>query len=104
MGTLEEYGVERWLREAMILAIWEGPPHRQILDGLEAMERKGAHRLLFEHLAAGADGTEMGTMVERVESHLTLPPEEKEAHAEVLFRDLAVFASRSLHRKRTGAA
>lgn len=103
MGTLEEYGVERWLREAMILAIWEGPPHRQILDGLEAMERKGAHRLLFEHLAAGADAREMGVLVERVESHLTLPAEEKEGNAEGLFRDLAVFAARALHRKRAAA-
>jgi hypothetical protein len=39
MGVLAEYGVERWLREAMILPIWEGTPHRQILDGLEAMQR-----------------------------------------------------------------
>ena len=51
MGTLAEFGIERHLREAMIADIWEGPPHRQILDGLEAMERKGAHRLLFDHLA-----------------------------------------------------
>jgi hypothetical protein len=54
LGTLEEYHVERWLREAMILAIWEGTSHRQILDGLEVMERRRAHRLLFQHLAATA--------------------------------------------------
>jgi acyl-CoA dehydrogenase len=30
LGTLAEYGAERWLREAMILAIWEGTSHRQI--------------------------------------------------------------------------
>src|SRR5262249_38511833 len=30
LGTLQEYRAERWLREAMILAIWEGPAHRQI--------------------------------------------------------------------------
>ncbi|MFO3795714.1 MAG: acyl-CoA dehydrogenase family protein, partial [Anaerolineales bacterium] len=50
IGTLAEYGAERWLREAMILPIWEGTPHRQILDGLEVMERKKAHHLLFRHL------------------------------------------------------
>ncbi|HLM80105.1 MAG TPA: acyl-CoA dehydrogenase family protein [Terriglobales bacterium] len=33
VGTLQEYCVERWLREAMILAIWEGTSHRQMLDG-----------------------------------------------------------------------
>ncbi len=99
MGTLAEFGVERWLREAMILAIWEGPPHRQILDGIEAMERKGAHRLLFEHLAPGADAHELGEMVRRVESHLTLPTDQREAHSESIFRDLAQFAGKAIHRK-----
>ena len=99
MGTLAEFGVERWLREAMILAIWEGPPHRQILDGIEAMERKGAHRLLFEHLAPGADAHELGEMVRRVEAHLTLPPDEREARAEHIFRDLAQFAGSALAKK-----
>ncbi|MCC6794193.1 MAG: acyl-CoA dehydrogenase family protein [Candidatus Hydrogenedentes bacterium] len=99
MGTLAEYGVERWLREAMILAIWEGPPHRQILDGIEAMERKGAHRLLFEHLAPGAEGRELGEMVRRVESHLTLPTDQREAHSEPIFRDLARFAGKALAQK-----
>jgi hypothetical protein len=100
MGTLAEFGVERWLREAMILAIWEGPPHRQILDGIEAMERKGAHRLLFEHLAPGADAHALGDMVRRVEAHLTLPPDEREARAEFIFRDLAHFAGSALVTKR----
>ena len=99
MGTLAEFGVERWLREAMILAIWEGPPHRQILDGIEAMERKGAHRLLFEHLAAGASAEDLGDMVRRVEAQLTLPQEEREASSEMLFRDLAQFAGHALLRK-----
>ena len=39
LGVLAEYGIERWLREAMILAIWEGTSHRQILDGMEVIER-----------------------------------------------------------------
>ncbi len=47
LGVLAEYAAERWLREAMILAIWEGTSHRQILDGLEVMERKRAHQMLF---------------------------------------------------------
>jgi len=99
MGTLAEFGVERWLREAMILAIWEGPPHRQILDGIEAMERKGAHRLLFEHLAPGADAHELWEVVRRVEAHLTLPADEREAGAEPVFRDLAQFAGKALAAK-----
>jgi acyl-CoA dehydrogenase len=50
LGTLAEYPVERSLREAMILAIREGTSHRQILDGLEVMQRKQVHRALLEWL------------------------------------------------------
>jgi alkylation response protein AidB-like acyl-CoA dehydrogenase len=48
LGVLAEYPAERWLREAMILPIWEGTPHRQMLDGLEVMERKQAHEMCFD--------------------------------------------------------
>jgi len=90
LGALAEFGVERWLREAMILAIWEGTSHRQVLDALEVMERKQAHRMLFERLAGGAEVRGMDAEVER---HLKLPQEEKEAGAEALMRRLAVFAA-----------
>ncbi len=103
-GVVEEYGVERWLREAMILSIWEGTPHRQILDGLEAMERKGAHRLLFQHLAATAEPQALEEIASRVEDHLALPTEEKEAKAEEVFRDLAAFTAATLLRKAEGAS
>jgi len=96
MGTLHEYRAERWLREAMILAIWEGPAHRQILDGLEVMERKHAHRLLFQSLAATVDASSLQQMEARVEQHLALPREEKEAGAEALFTDLARFTADAL--------
>ncbi len=100
LGVLEEYGVERWFREAMILAIWEGTSHRQILDGLEVMERKRAHRSLFERLATTVPGQDLQEMESRVEQHLGLPTEQKEAGAEALFRDLAAFAADTLSRKR----
>ncbi|MFN8452233.1 MAG: acyl-CoA dehydrogenase family protein [Anaerolineae bacterium] len=93
MGTLAEFGVERHLREAMIADIWEGPPHRQILDGVEAMERKGAHRLLFDYLAPKADVTALADMRARVEALLALPQDEKEAASGDLFHDLAAFAA-----------
>ena len=93
IGTLEEFGVERWLREAMILAIWEGTSHRQILDGMEVMERKHAHGLLFKHIGPSAATEEMNARIER---QLTLPQEEKEATAESLFRDLAILTANSL--------
>jgi alkylation response protein AidB-like acyl-CoA dehydrogenase len=96
MGTLAEFGIERWLREAMILDIWEGPPHRQILDGLEVLERKGAHRLLFKHLSPIANEKDLREIEARVEHHLALPPDEREARSEELFRALARFAAETL--------
>lgn len=99
MGTLAEYGVERHLREAMITDIWEGPPHRQILDGLEALERKGAHRLLFEHLEAYGAPATLRAAQQALEAHLSLPTEEKEARAESVFKALANLAAESLKQK-----
>jgi hypothetical protein len=99
LGVLAEYRAERWLREAMILAIWEGTSHRQILDGLEVMERKRAHKLLFQRLAEIAPSPELQVMESEVDQHLKLPPEEKEALAEPIFRKLAVFTAETLARK-----
>lgn len=102
VGTLQENRVERWLREAMILAIWEGTPHRQMLDGLEVME-KGAYRLLLEHLKDGSDPAALGAWRARIESHLARPQEEKEAEIEPLFRDLAQFTAEALLARATAA-
>jgi acyl-CoA dehydrogenase len=99
LGALAEYGAERWLREAMILAIWEGTSHRQILDGLEVMERKRAHTLLFRRLAEIAPSKELQDMESEVEQHLKLPPEQREALAEPLFRRFAVLTAETLAHK-----
>jgi alkylation response protein AidB-like acyl-CoA dehydrogenase len=99
LGVLAEHGAERWLREAMILAIWEGTSHRQILDGLEVMERKRAHETLFGRLAGIASSKELQDMQSEVEQHLKLPSEEREAFAEPLFRRLAAFTAETLARK-----
>jgi alkylation response protein AidB-like acyl-CoA dehydrogenase len=96
MGVLAEYPAERWLREAMILPIWEGTPHRQMLDGLEVMERKRAHELLFDHLAPRVTPVDLMSWRTRVDQHLQLSTEEKEAGIEPLFRDLAAFTARAL--------
>jgi len=96
VGTLAEYRVERWLREGMILAIWEGTPHRQMLDGLEVMQRKGAHKLLFRHLAGKASDTQLREMEARVERQLGLPEAEREGTLEELFRDLASLTANAL--------
>ncbi len=99
LGVLKEYGVERWFREAMVAAIWEGTTHRHVLDGLEAMERKGAHRLLFAHLSEEAEDKEVKELSSRVEAHLGLSIEEKEGTAEPLFWNLAKFTAERLLRK-----
>src|SRR5215470_3941960 len=93
IGTLAEFRAERWLREAMILDIWEGPPHRQILDGLEVIDRKKAHRLLFDLLSASAPVPGLKEMESRIEQHLEMPSEEREAKAEQLFASLASFTA-----------
>jgi len=95
-GVLAEHSAERWLRDAMILPIWEGTPHRQMLDALEVMERKGAHRSLLELLAPHADPRELAEVRARIEAHLQLPAEKREAHIEKVFIDLATFTARSL--------
>lgn len=99
LGVLAEFGVERWLREAMILAIWEGTSHRQILDGFEVMERKQAHKLLFRHLAARHASPQLRDMEAEVDGHLDLPQKELEAGAEEVFRRLAVFTAQHLSRR-----
>jgi len=98
LGVLAEHGAERWLREAMILAIWEGTSHRQILDGIEVMERKRAHKLLFGLLEEHALSKEVEDLEAEVERHLRLPVEEREALAEPLFRRLAIFTAETLSR------
>lgn len=99
LGVLAEFGADRWLREAMILAIWEGTSHRQILDGLEVMERKQAHKMLFEQLKDLASAEELQEMDMQIQRSLKLPTEEKEAQAEAIFRRLAVFAANKLSQK-----
>ena len=85
----------RWLREAMILAIWEGTPHRQMLDGLEVMQAKGAHRLLFRHLAR-VEPARRAALEARVAALLALPAEAREAGVEDLFRDVAAVTADAL--------
>ena len=99
LGTLAEFGIERWLREAMILAIWEGTSHRQILDGMEVIERKQAHNLLFAHLAEFASAQESQACEADLQRHLRLAASEREAQAEPVFRRLALFAAETLARK-----
>src|SRR5260370_3577790 len=96
LGVFAEYGAGRWLLEAMILGLLEGTSHRQMLDGLEVMERKQAHKLLFRRIAEIAASKELQDLDSEVEQHLKLPPAEKEALAEPLFRRLAALTAETL--------
>ncbi len=99
LGILAEFPVERCFREAVILAIWEGTAHRQILDGLEVMQRKQAHELLFEHLAESADNAEVESLRQRISALLELEQAAQEARSEALFRELAEFTANALVRR-----
>lgn len=99
MGVLAEYSAERWLREAVILPIWEGTPHRQMVDGLEVIDRKRAHEMLFDYVAPFADASELQDIASRVNRHLLLSADEKEAAIEDVFRRLAIFTAHTLTNK-----
>ncbi|HYL83399.1 MAG TPA: acyl-CoA dehydrogenase family protein [Candidatus Angelobacter sp.] len=89
LGVLEEFGVERWLREAMILAIWEGTAHRQMLDALEVVSRKQAHHELLKHLQRSGSSAELGELVKEIDALLKLPEPERERAWEPLAARLA---------------
>jgi alkylation response protein AidB-like acyl-CoA dehydrogenase len=89
LGVLEEFRVERWLREAMILAIWEGTAHRQLLDALEVIERKRAHHTLLTYVAQGGGMPELQETISAIDAHLKLSVEEREARWEPLAASLA---------------
>jgi alkylation response protein AidB-like acyl-CoA dehydrogenase len=99
LGVLAEYRAERWFREAMILAIWEGTSHRQMLDGLEVMERKRAHRMLFQRLVEITPSKALQDMESEIERHFRLPSQEREALAEPVFRQLAALTAETLARE-----
>ena len=98
-GILGDFPVERLFREAIILGIWEGTPHRQILDGMEVVERKRVHVPLLEGLAARGGNTAALAMARsEVDDWLSLPAERKEAETERVFARLAATVARELRR------
>ena len=96
LGVLEEFRVERWLREAMILAIWEGTAHRQLLDALEVIERKQAHHTLFDHVGRPA---QMRETLDAIDAHLQLPAEQRERDWEPLGASLAKLTAEALSQR-----
>ncbi|MFQ3610087.1 MAG: acyl-CoA dehydrogenase family protein [Fimbriimonadales bacterium] len=88
-GVLAEHGVERLLREAMVLPIWEGGSHRQMLDALEVIQRRQAHLSLLERLAPHTSPDTIAEWRARIDQYLALPAEEQEAQLETLIPPLA---------------
>jgi len=102
LGVLEEFRVERWLREAMILAIWEGTAHRQLLDALEVIERKHSHHPLLAFAEQGGARPDLRQVVREIDAHLGLPAEQREYGWEPLGRRLAQTTAASLLEKASG--
>lgn len=92
-GTLAENRVERWVREAMILAIWEGTPHRQMLDGLEVALRHGAHEPLIDSFRDVAAARDVDAWRQRWRDHVAQPSDAREATITPIFRDFATFVA-----------
>lgn len=101
LGVLEEFRVERWLREAMILAIWEGTAHRQLLDALEVIERKRAHHSLVAYVEQAGPTPELRELTREIDAHLELAAEQREAGWEPLGIRLAQAAAKTLLANRT---
>lgn len=95
-GTLAEFGVERLLREAMILAIWEGGRNRHMLDAIEVMTRRHAHEQLWAWLEPTADPAELASIRDEVHRWLSFQEPEREAQAETVLSALATFTGRAL--------
>ena len=104
LGVLEEFGVERWLREAMILAIWEGTAHRQLLDALEVINRRQAHHALLRHLQGVGASRDLGELVQEIDALLKLPEPERERTWEPLAARLAKQTAEALLRRITAHA
>lgn len=92
-GLIADHGVERLLREALVLSVWEGTPHRQMLDGLAVMRRERAHEALFEWLGE-PDGCDAQRAA--VEDLLGRERDAAEADLRPVFERLAAWTARVL--------
>ncbi len=92
-GLIVEYGVERLLREALVLSVWEGTPHRQMLDGLAVMSREGVHEDLITWLGHPAEADSQRAAIEAL---LARPRAEREAEVEPVFRGFAKWTATAL--------
>lgn len=94
IGILEEFKVERLLREAMILAIWEGTPHRQMLDGLKVLLRKDVQDRLYRDLRPALSKEDFDAVHQLIESVNEPSRNEKERIIGYVFPKLAALVVR----------
>lgn len=99
LGVLAEFPVERLFREAMVLAIWEGTSHRQILDALAVMQAKEAHKLLPDYLGEAIESDRLADLMEQIDDVLKRPGDEAEAAVEGLFVELSGTIAKALRHR-----
>jgi len=96
LGFLEEYGVARWHREALITPIWEGPSNIQALDFLETIVKQKAHESYLAEMVpmleqAGTPEAKAAiSAIDSILSHLaSLTPEQAQWHAKHALQRIA---------------
>ncbi len=94
LGILQEFGVERLQREAMILPIWEGTPHRQMLDGWEVMVKYNLHERLFEEIRPHIAKREADSMYKLINNTIQERQETQERRLTNVFKKLAMLAAK----------
>jgi acyl-CoA dehydrogenase len=76
LGFLEEYGIARWHREALITPIWEGPSNIQALDFLETILKQQAHETFLREVtpllsqAGTAEAKHAAAVIDSTLAHL----------------------------------
>ncbi len=70
IGFLREFPIERWHREALITPIWEGTSNIQALDMMEAIFKKGAHKVLVEKMESYKEFSSDPSLSEKAFLHL----------------------------------
>jgi len=94
IGILEEFGVERLQREAMILPIWEGTPHRQMLDGWEVMVKHNLHERLFDEIRPHIAKREADSMYKLINNTIKERQDTQERRLTNVFKKLAMLAAK----------
>lgn len=100
IGILQEFDVERLLREAMILPIWEGTPHRQMLDGWEVMVKHNLHERLFDEIGPYLSKRESNSMYKLITNTIGERQETQERRLTNVFRKLAMLAAKGFTLRR----